>query len=69
MRRFRSSRSEARQRMAMISEAGVMSNPVSVGMPFAGPPKPDTMLRRLRSFTSRTRFHLISFRPKHECRF
>ena len=28
----------------------------------ADPPKPETMLRRLRSFTSSTRFHLISFR-------
>ena len=52
----------------MISEAGVMSNPVSVGTPFAEPPRPDTMLRKLRSFTSRTRFHLISFNPSQVLR-
>ena len=53
----------------MISEAGVMSNPVSVGMPFAEPPSPVTMLRKLRSFTSSTRFHLISFSPAQAKRF
>src|SRR5262245_38970436 len=48
----------ARQRIAMTSEAAVMSNPSSRGTPFCGPPSPMTILRRKRSFRSRTRFQL-----------
>jgi hypothetical protein len=39
-RRFKSSISVAKQRMAMISEATVISKPSSRGIPFKGPPRP-----------------------------
>ena len=60
IRRLRSSRSVARHRIAIISDAGVMSKPLSAGSPLAEPPRPVTMLRRLLSLTSSTRFHLTS---------
>ena len=43
----------------MISEATVMSKPVSRGTPCAGPPRPITRRRSARSFMSRTRFQRI----------
>ena len=49
----------ARQKMAMISLATVMSKPSSRGTPLALPPRPHTMLRSWRSFMSTTRFHVI----------
>jgi hypothetical protein len=51
----RSARDSERQRMAMISEAAVMSKPVwrSVGVPGEV-----TMRRRARSLTSMTRFQV-----------
>ena len=58
----RSSSPSAKQIMAMSSEAAVMSKPVSVGIPLAGPPRPVTILRSMRSFTSRTRRQVISLR-------
>ncbi len=36
-----------------------MSKPVSRGMPLVRPPRPDTMLRRLRSFMSMHRRHVM----------
>ena len=60
--RFRSSRSDDRHSIAMISEAGVMSNPDSCGIPFVLGPNPVTMFLSDLSFTSRTLFHTISFR-------
>ena len=41
--------------IAITSEAATMSKPVSRGMPWVGPPRPLTMLRRLRSFMSTAR--------------
>ncbi|EJX03492.1 hypothetical protein EVA_08404 [gut metagenome] len=55
IRARRSSISVARQRIAMSSEATVISNPPSVGIPLAEPPRPVTMLRSMRSLTSNTR--------------
>ena len=49
----------ARQKMAITSEATVMSKPSSRGTPWALPPRPSTMLRSWRSFMSTTRFHVI----------
>jgi len=43
--------------MAIISLAGVMSKPVSWGIPFETPPKPLVMFRNERSFTSSTLRH------------
>ena len=43
----------------MTSEAAVMSNPVSRGMPSCLVPRPLTMLRNERSLTSRTRFQVM----------
>ncbi len=60
-------RSAERQRMAMTSEAAVMSNPVSRAIPRSGPPMPSTTSRRTRSFMSSTRFQAIvrrSIRPQ-----
>ena len=42
-RRRKSSPSRARQSMAMISEAGVMSNPLSIITPLVLAPSPVTM--------------------------
>ena len=53
----RSSRSRARQKIAMTSEATVMSNPSSRGAPLETPPRPLTMERSARSFMSSTRRH------------
>ena len=64
MRRRKSSTSLERQRMAIISEAGVISKPDSCVMPFDLGPSPTTMLRNERSFTSSTRRQRISFNPK-----
>ena len=61
--------SVARQRMAMISEAGVMSKPDSVTMPLPAGPRPVTIWRRLRSFTSSTRFHNTCFNGATVARF
>ena len=54
-RRVRSLRSVARQKIAMTSEATVMSKPSSRGKPLATPPSEPTMLRSARSFMSMTR--------------
>ena len=54
-RRRRSSCPSARQRAAITSEAGVMSNPVSRGTPSSTPPRPMTTWRSARSFMSMTR--------------
>ena len=51
----RSGRSRASARIAMTSEAAVMSKPVSRGEPFVAPPRPVMMLRRPRSFMSTQR--------------
>ena len=64
MRRRRSASSFARQRIAMISDAGVMSKLDSRVMPFDFPPSPVTIYRKPRSFTSSTRFHNTSFMAK-----
>jgi len=64
MRRRRSCTSFDKQRIAMISDAGVMSKPDSWVMPLLLGPKPTTMLRSERSFTSSTLRHKISFSPK-----
>ena len=58
-RSFRSARSLERQRIAMISEAGVMSNPLSRGTPSVRPPRPMTMFRNARSFISIVRRQVI----------
>ena len=55
MRSLRSSKELERHKMAIISLAGVMSNPVSWGIPLETPPKPVVMLLKERSFTSKTR--------------
>ena len=44
--------------MAIISEAAVMLNPVSLGIPPALPPKLVTMFRSERSFISIQRFQI-----------
>ena len=49
----------ARQKIAMTSDATVMSKPSSRGTPLALPPRPSTMLRSCRSFMSTTRFQVI----------
>ena len=49
----------ARQKIAMISEATVMSKPSSRGTPHTLPPMPHTMLRSWRSFISTTRFQVM----------
>ena len=54
--RFKSCRSSLRQRIAIISEAAVMSNPVSLGIPDEVPPNPTTTCLRERSFISITLF-------------
>ena len=69
MRRRKSSSSFARHRIAIISEAGVMSNPDSRTMPLALPPIPVTMSRRPRSLTSSTRFHNTSRKANPLSRF
>src|ERR1700731_4484658 len=56
-RSFRSSRFLARQKIAITSEATVMSKPSSRGKPLATPPSEDTIERRARSFMSITRRH------------
>ena len=63
MRLRKSSNPVLKQRIAMISEAGVISNPVSEGMPLADPPIPVLIMRKLRSLTSSTLRHNIFFRP------
>ena len=55
MRSLRSSRSLARQKIAMISDATVMSKPSSRGKPLATPPSEQTISRNARSFMSITR--------------
>ena len=59
MRSRRSRNERASASTAITSEAAVMSNPVSRGMPSCLVPRPLTMLRSERSFTSRTRFHVM----------
>ena len=62
MRSRRSLRSRIfseRQRIAMISEATVMSKPSSRGTPFVFPWRPSTIWRSWRSFMSTTRFQVI----------
>ena len=53
---FRSARLSERHRIAMISDAAVMSKPVSRGTPPVVPPRPTVTFRRARSLTSKTRF-------------
>ena len=67
MRRCRSSSLVARQRMAISSEAGVMSKPVSCTTP--SPRSPVTTLRRERSLTSSTRFQYTSRSEKPSLRY
>ena len=64
IRRRRSLTSLERQRIAIISEAGVISKPDSWVIPFDLGPRPTTMLRNERSFTSSTLRQRISFSPK-----
>ena len=52
---FRSSRLSARHRMAITSDAAVMSNPSARGTPLLLPPSPLVMCRSCRSFMSRQR--------------
>src|SRR3972149_5251436 len=52
-------RSADRQRMAMTSEAAVMSKPVSRAMPRRGPPMPTTTSRSTRSSMSMTLFQVM----------
>ena len=59
-----SSRSEERQRIAIISDAGVMSNPDSWGSPLVLGPSPVTICLNDLSLTSSTLFHNISLRAK-----
>ena len=58
-RSFKSSISSARQRIAMISDATVMTKWSSLTIPSAFAPSPTTTLRSTRSFMSRQRFHKI----------
>src|SRR4029434_9999874 len=51
-RRVRSCRSVERQKIAITSEATVMSKPSSRGKPLEMPPSEDTMLRSARAFMS-----------------
>ena len=62
MRLRRSSSSVARHSIAIISDAGVMSKPVSLTIPLALPPSPVTTSLNPRSLMSSTRFHRISFK-------
>ena len=55
----RSCRSDASARIAMISEAAVITNSFSRGIPWAFPPSPITVRRSSRSFTSSVRGHVI----------
>ena len=64
IRRRRSLTSLERQRIAIISEAGVISKPDSWVIPLDLGPRPTTMLRNERSFTSSTLRQRISFNPK-----
>ena len=59
MRALRSIRSVDRHRMAITSEATVISKPLSRGTPLALPPRPMITLRRARSFRSMTRRQTI----------
>ena len=54
----RSLRSVASPRIAMISLADVMSNPLLWGVPFFSPPRATSMWRSARSLTSMTRRHV-----------
>ena len=65
-RAWRSSRSVARQKIAMTSEATVMSKPSSRGKPLATPPSELTVLRSARSFMSMPRRQVMrrSSRPR-----
>ena len=49
----------ARHRIAMISDATVMTKWSSLTIPSPFAPRPTTMLRRTRSFMSTQRFHWI----------
>ena len=53
---FKSDLLAERQRMAMISDAAVISNPVSLGIPFPVPPSPTIVDLNARSFISITLF-------------
>ena len=53
-----SSRLRERQKIAITSEATVMSKPSSRGKPLATPPSDETTLRKARSFMSTTRRQL-----------
>ena len=62
--RLRSFISSAKQKIAIISEATVMSNPPSLGKPLFTPPKDNTILRRALSFISTTLFQLTLLTSK-----
>ena len=55
----RSVRSAATAKIAITSDAAVMSNPSSRGTLFIAPPSPTTICRNARSFTSRQRRKVI----------
>ena len=55
---LRSVKSSDRHKMAMISDAAVISKPVSLGTPDVVPPNPTTMFLKALSFISITRFHV-----------
>ena len=67
-RSFKSLKLSARQRMAIISDAAVMSKPVSRGIPELVPPNPTMMWRKERSFMSITLFQVMvrGSRPREE---
>ena len=56
---FKSLIEVARQKMAIISEATVISKPSSRGKPLALPPKPKTMFLTALSFISTTLLKVI----------
>ena len=58
-RRRRSATSEASANTAMISEAATITKEFSRGYPCALPPRPTTVYRSSRSFTSSVRGHVI----------
>ena len=56
---LRSGMSSARQRIAITSDATVISKPSSLGTPLALPPRPTTIFRRALSFMSTALFQVI----------
>ena len=58
-RRCKSLKSLARQRIAIISVATVISKPSLRGVPFTEPPSPISISRNARSFKSKARFQIM----------